>query len=159
MKRRLNQTRSSRRRGPSQFLKRTTAYFVRQYLSPFPGDSNARLVVLCRIIFLVSVWLFRLFPTAASRPFGKTYYFVRPRYSTTPVSPPCTPRLDLSFFEIVLSLGHCRAPPSKLISENLARPAPRTPQTQCWKVLGTIFGPSPNIVSGGRGGAFLEIKF
>ena len=71
MKRRLNQAPPNRRGDSSQFLKRTTDYFVRHYLPPFLGDSNMRLVVLCTLIFLVSFWLLRFFSPAASRPFGK----------------------------------------------------------------------------------------
>ena len=38
---------------------------------PFSGDSNMRLVVLCTLIFLVSLWVIRFFSPAVSRRFRK----------------------------------------------------------------------------------------
>ena len=55
---------------------------------PFSGDSNMRLVVLCTLIFLVSLWVIRFFSPAAPRRFRKKP-FLSSDHGTR--EPPCFP--------------------------------------------------------------------
>ena len=55
---------------------------------PFSGDSDMRLVVLCTLIFLVSLWVIRFFSPAAPRRFGKKSLYRPTRVLESPrVSP------------------------------------------------------------------------
>ena len=93
-----------------------------------------------------------------SSPSGRrnTKIFLTRWYSTTPVSPPCTLRLDLSFFEIVSFSGPLSCPtPVKTNFRKPRPPCPPHPPNTMLESFGNNFrSVAEHCVRGARGGVF-----